>query len=239
VNVSDRLNAPIWRHDAYTLRGLQAAIEGAIDQLGRDGVLAADRGTVVDFGCGDVPYRELFSSFCKRYLACDIEPGPGVDLTFEPGGSVALESGVADCVVSFQVLEHVWDLGAYLGECRRLLGPGGRLVLSTHGTWLYHPHPGDYRRWTRDGLVRELRVHGFDVVRVFPVVGALAWTTQFRLLGYHHVVTRIPLLGRLLFPLLSSVMYIRMVLEDLITPDSISGDNSAIYLVIATCTDPS
>ncbi|MFW1494634.1 methyltransferase domain-containing protein, partial [Vibrio parahaemolyticus] len=79
-------------------------------------------------------------------------------------------------VVSFQVLEHVRDVGCYLNEARRVLNTGGRLLLSTHGTWLYHPHPEDHRRWTRLGLIDELATYGFEVTDCVPVVGPLAWT---------------------------------------------------------------
>src|SRR5690606_18285456 len=103
-----------------------------------------------------------------------------VDIVFKEGEALPIESAAADCVVSFQVLEHVWDLDAYLLECRRLMSKNGRLILSTHGTWLYHPHPGDYRRWTRDGLIRDLEMRGFEIESIDAAVGPLAWTTQFR-----------------------------------------------------------
>ena len=40
----------------------------------------------------------------------------------------------------------------YLAECFRVLRPGGRLLLSTHGMFVYHPDPDDYWRWTCAGL---------------------------------------------------------------------------------------
>ncbi|WP_396616717.1 class I SAM-dependent methyltransferase [Lysobacter soli] len=229
----NRLDAPRSRHDAYTLRRLQACVQQAVELLAEGGNLKSGHGTVVDFGAGDAPYRSLIEARCKTYLACDLEAREGVDLVFEEGHPIALPAGAADCVVSFQVLEHVWDLAAYLGECRRLLRPDGRLLLSTHGTWLYHPHPGDYRRWTRDGLCRELTHHGFDVLHVLPAVGPLAWTTQFRTLAYHHVLGRLGPLGRVVSRALCTLMYWRMAFEDRITPEEMRATNSAIYCVLA------
>ena len=150
-----------------------------------------------------------------------------------PGLPIAVDDAFASGVVSFQVLEHVWDLGWYLGECRRVLRPGGWLLLSTHGTWLYHPHPTDFRRWTRDGLVGEIEAHGFVVEHITGLMGPLAWTTQFRLLGYRDVLRRITLLGGLVLPLLTVVMNVRMELEDAITPVSIRETNACVYVVVA------
>ena len=53
-----------------------------------------------------------------------------------------------DAVLSTQVLEHVADPGALPAERFRVLRPGGRLLLSTHGIFVYHPDPDDYWRWT-------------------------------------------------------------------------------------------
>ena len=43
--------------------------------------------------------------------------------------SVPLASGCADVVVAGEILEHVEDDVAVLGECARLLRPGGRLII--------------------------------------------------------------------------------------------------------------
>jgi len=83
--------------------------------------------------------------------------------------------------VSFQVLEHVRDIDTYLKEAGRVLRDDGLMLLSTHGTWLYHPHPEDHRRWTREGLIGEIARRGFQVTDCIAVVGPLAWTSMVRL----------------------------------------------------------
>jgi len=225
---SPRLDPPFWRHDAYTLRGLVRALRGII--AGPRARVAAGA-TVVDLGAGDAPYRTLFTGSGARYVACDL--GAGAEVCIDPGTPVPLESSTADMVVSFQVLEHVWDLDWYLGEAHRLLRDDGVLLLSTHGTWLYHPHPTDFRRWTRAGLIGELTLRGFEVCQVEAIVGPLAWTTQFRALGYHAILSRLPLVGGLLAGLVSSVMHARMWLEDRVTPRDWIDHNAAIYLLVA------
>lgn len=217
---------PSWfSHQRHVLAALCRAIEAALDRRGSPG----PRRTVLDLGCGDRPYEPMLRARGWDYVACDLD-GP-VDVRIVPGQPLPLESGSAVGVTSFQVLEHVWDLDAYLGEARRLLEPGGWLLLSTHGVWLYHPHPTDYRRWTRDGLTRELESRGFVVERVASLVGPLAWTTHFRLLGYRDVLRRIPLVGPAVVALLAAVMNARMVLEDALTPAAVRERNACVYLV--------
>ncbi len=222
-----RANPPWWDWQRHPLIRLRRQIEHEIDARLRPG--AGD--LVVDMGCGNMPYRALFEARGARYVGCDIDPAAPVTIT--PGLPVALDAACASAVVSFQVLEHVWDLAWYLGECRRLLRPGGRLLLSTHGAWLYHPHPTDFRRWTEDGLAREIEAHSFAVETVTGLMGPLAWTTQFRLLGYREVLRRIPLLGALVLPCLTTVMNLRMALEDAVTPAPIRQTNACIYVVVA------
>jgi SAM-dependent methyltransferase len=211
----------LWHH----LVNLRGGIERSLKQHG----LPAVGCKVIDLGCGDRPYAPLFKD-CD-YIGCDIDDDAEVRIT--PGQPVPLPDACADGVVSFQVLEHVADLDWYLGECRRLLKPGGWLLLSTHGVWLYHPHPTDFRRWTRDGLLADLEQRGLRVDSVTPVVGPLAWTTQFRLLGYREALRRLPGLGAFLLPPLAALMNLRMVIEDAITPESIRASNASVYVTLS------
>ena len=231
--MDSRLYPTPWRHDGYTLSRLRVAIESLVTEYVRTGLLDPRRSIVVDLGAGDAPYRPLFAGRCHSYIACDLATSETTDLIFDGHTPIDMATGMADCVVSFQVLEHVWDLHDYLGECRRLLSAGGRLLLSTHGTWLFHPHPDDFRRWTRDGLARELADNGFEVVSILPAVGPLAWTTQFRSLAYAHVLRKAGPPGRLLAAALCWVMNLRMRMEDAATPADMRERNAAIYVVDA------
>ena len=47
------------------------------------------------------------------------------------GMALPFASGTFDLVLSHAVIEHVSDARRYLGECRRVLAPGGRCYLST------------------------------------------------------------------------------------------------------------
>lgn len=216
-----------WDHDWYVLRDLRRSIEAI---LNRPGVLRPGQ-RVLDLGCGDRPYEPLFRALQADYVACDLEGD--VEVRIQPGQRLDLPAGEADGIVSFQVLEHVWDLDWYLGECRRLLRPEGWLLLSTHGTWLYHPHPTDFRRWTRDGLTAEIAARGFVIEDVRSVAGPLAWTTLFRLFALRHVLLKIPLLGPLLLAPLTCLMNARMLVEDALTPAELRATNASVYVVLA------
>jgi SAM-dependent methyltransferase len=223
-----RLRPRIWRdHDWHVMRRLRSAIERLLD--GSAGLREGQR--VVDLGCGDRPYAPLLEARGAVYVACDLDGD--VDVRIVPGRPLDLPDASVDGIVSFQVLEHVWDLDWYLGECRRLLKPGGWLLLSTHGTWLYHPHPTDFRRWTRDGLVREIESRGLAVQEVTSVVGPLAWTTLFRLIGLRHGLGRVPVLGPLLLLPLTLLMNLRMTAEDAATPAELRDTNACVYVTLS------
>ncbi len=116
---------------------------------------------VLDFGSGGSPYCFLFPN--AEYLRADLE-GEGLDFTISPEGRLVGETpDDFNLILSTQVLEHVPNPAVYLAECRRLLKPGGKLLLTTHGLYEDHLCPSDYYRWTADGLRLTLKDAGFQV----------------------------------------------------------------------------
>jgi SAM-dependent methyltransferase len=241
ARISSETNDPVRRlqprmidSDWLVMRGMAREIRRLAAELGQPGAV------VIDYGCGNMPYRPLFEAAGCRYLGADFakDEGGAPDLAIAPDGRIDAADASADLVVSFQVLEHVRDLGRYFAEARRVLKPGGRMLLSTHGTWLYHPHPEDHRRWTRQGLVAELEGYGFAVSACAPVVGPLAWTTVLRLTGFCFVLKRAPVLGPLAAAGLAAVMNARAFVEDALTPDDITRDNACVYVTLSQPVNP-
>ena len=169
--------------------------------------IPAGAGRVLDYGCGGSPYRSLFTP--GIYHRADLAGVSSLDFEFGEDSRVAAASSDYDCVLSSQVLEHVASPKAYLKECYRVLKPGGRLILSTHGLFEDHSCPGDYWRWTAIGLVKLIELVGFDVdairklttgprAAVFFAERAL-WGPEFRRAAFHHVAALIglPVLQRI------------------------------------------
>jgi len=224
----NRLSPPVWEHDSYPLRLLAARLRTTIAKYFgsvRDGV-------VVDLGCGDSPYRPLFDRYAFRYIPCDLAGGKG-EVILEPGRTIEIPSRSVQAVVSFQVLEHVWDVDWYLTEARRILRTEGHLLLSTHGTWFYHPHPDDFRRWTRSGLIREIESRGFLVLDVHAIVGPLAWSSLFRCMALSVLLRGVPFIGPAIASLTTMLWNLWLRAADAITPQKWIDDNAAIYLVVA------
>jgi SAM-dependent methyltransferase len=106
---------------------------------------------------------------------------PGADLRLvEPDGSLPLDHASVDLVWCSEVLEHVGDTAYVLLEVRRVLRPGGRLLVTVpyHGRVKaavialtrfeahFDPLGQHLRFYTRTSLDATLRQAGFADVRV-------------------------------------------------------------------------
>ena len=80
-------------------------------------------------------------------------------LTYVVGDAAALPfaTGTFDFVLMIEVLQHLPDPARALAEARRVLAPGGVLVLTARQAWRTHGAPNDYFRFTRYGLEQLLR----------------------------------------------------------------------------------
>lgn len=84
-----------------------------------------------------------------------------------------LAGGSADVIVNLQVIEHLPDVGRFLGEARRLLRPGGELIVATPNRLTFTPHSHEptnifhVEEFTAAELTARLRdAGGFEVTRV-------------------------------------------------------------------------
>lgn len=223
---SARAEPRFWQPDWLVLRDMARALRRLI----ADPALGLRGARMLDFGCGTRPYEAWFAAAGAEYRGADIDAAHEVRIRED--GRLDCADGEYDLVASFQVLEHVWDIGTYLGEARRVLRPDGWLLLSTHGSWLYHPHPRDYRRWTAEGLQREIESRGFRLMRMEPVVGPLALTTIFRSLAVAHVLKPLPLVGPVLAALAALPFNALAWVEDRITPRAITAVNACTYIAL-------
>jgi SAM-dependent methyltransferase len=210
-----------WHRYAYHVRVLPRAIERLVGELG---IMPGSR--VLDYGCGVVAYRRFFPRDTE-YVPADLPGNPHATLSLDPDGSVPGEAGSFDAVMSTQVLEHVTDPVLYLAECFRVLRPGGRLLLTTHGTFVYHPDPDDYWRWTCAGLQKAVRDAGLEVVLFRGIIGLLPTGLQLAQDGIYWQLPR-PL--RAPFAL---VMQSVIALSDRLHSQASRNYNAQVFALIA------
>jgi SAM-dependent methyltransferase len=132
----------------------------------------ADReGAFVNLGSGNTRIHE-------RVVNLDATPYDEVDLVCDIA-DLPLEDASVDVVFNISVLEHLPDPETVLAEIRRVLRPGGWIYTDVPFIVGYHASPGDYHRWTDDG-VRALH-RGFETDRIVINGGpssALLWVFQ-------------------------------------------------------------
>jgi SAM-dependent methyltransferase len=111
---------------------------------------------LVDVGGRGKPYARFFVDRVVNHYVLDVEPGASVDVVGD-ARCMPLADASIDVVLCTQVLEHIPDPIAVIGEIRRVLKPGGTLLLSVPSIFPQHGSPGDYWRYMPQGLKWILR----------------------------------------------------------------------------------
>lgn len=171
---------------------------------------------LVELGCGTGNVLAALGEFGEaigvevddRLRAVAAAQGLDVRAGRLPDG-VPLPSGSADVVLLLDVLEHLSDEAAALVTARKLLGPGGLLVVTVPAYgWLWSTHDvmlGHRRRYTRGRLARVVSASGFAIERVsyfntllFPGLAAVRLLGRRRHRDGHDLRRPVPALNRAL-----------------------------------------
>ncbi|MEO9327363.1 class I SAM-dependent methyltransferase [Gordonia aurantiaca] len=105
----------------------------------------------------------------RRYPGLIVHQGNLVDLP--------LADASVDVVVNFQVIEHLWDQAKFIDECRRVLRPGGELLISTPNRITFSPG--------RDTPLNPFHTRELDAAELTELIVDGGFTLD-AMLGVHH-----------------------------------------------------
>lgn len=157
----------------YWFRRHEAAYEFALRHVG---------GRVLEIGCGEGYGTARLASVADTVVGIDYDAltvvhaarsYPGIRFVRANLAALPVADRAADAVATLQVIEHVWDHPQFLYECRRVLRPHGRLLVTTPNRLTFSPgldaplNPFHTLEFTADELAGLIRSCGFEVTQVY------------------------------------------------------------------------
>lgn len=142
-------------------------------------VLPKLRGSLLDVGCGEMPFRFALGKDVL-YSGIDVEEALAFGMTGDSsirafnGRNIPYPDNHFDNILCTEVLEHAADPQQLADEMHRVLKPGGTLVLTVPFSARVHHAPYDFHRFTRYGLAemfkpfaqQELAPRGNDIAAI-------------------------------------------------------------------------
>lgn len=105
---------------------------------------------------GGNPGQDLRPIFLgKKYIGCDIQPGPGVDQV-EDVTRLSFGNNSIGTIVMVSTIEHVFRVFDAFSEINRVLAENGSVIVTSHMDCGIHAYPSDYWRFTPEAFLRLL-----------------------------------------------------------------------------------
>jgi SAM-dependent methyltransferase len=104
--------------------------------------------SVLEAGAGEGYGADMIAEVAARVVGLDYDASaaahvraryPRVAMVRANLAGLPIADSSVDVVVNFQVIEHLWDQIQFLRECRRVLRPGGELLISTPNRITFSP----------------------------------------------------------------------------------------------------
>jgi SAM-dependent methyltransferase len=128
-------------HENYWFRRHEVVYEYVVELL-------APGSRVLEAGCGEGYGAELLRRARHEVVALDYDgfatghvrtAYPEIPVVRANLVAMPFTTGVFDAVVSLQTVEHLWDQPEFVAESRRVVRPGGLLVISTPNRLTFPP----------------------------------------------------------------------------------------------------
>ena len=142
--------------------------------LARVGGARAGALRILDYGCGTGGNT---ASYARYGSVIGVEPDPhAIQLAEQRGGAfycranglrLPFRNGAFDVVIASDVLEHIEDDSAALGEMARVLKPGGSMIISVPAhQWLFSYHDAALQHFRRYSKVTLRSLLGRERLRI-------------------------------------------------------------------------
>lgn len=145
--------------------------------------------SVLDFGCGSGPHKEMLQSRGFVWTGLDYEKSmdpaalrrsPDIEVAKYDGRNFPFEDQTFDSVWSFQSLEHVFSPEETFSEIARVLKPNGVLFGSTSFLEAYHARSTFC--FTPYGFKILCDKNGLELKKIFPSVDGLSLVFRYLLI---------------------------------------------------------
>jgi SAM-dependent methyltransferase len=148
-------------------------------------VLPYVHGRLLDVGCGS---NGLVRSYANG-VGVDVHPWPGADVIVHDTAALQWEPASFDTVTILAALNHIPNRAAVLNECRRVLRPGGRVVIT-----MLTPRTSQVWHWLRAPWDADQRDRGMQPGEVYGFTSAQL-LEMFRRAGFQLLLRRRFMLG--------------------------------------------
>jgi SAM-dependent methyltransferase len=137
----------------------------------------ARRKRILDVGCGLGYGSQELARAASRVVAIDLAPeavraaafgysAPNLHYAAASATALPFSDAAFDLITAFEVIEHLRDWPALLGEARRLLAPGGQFIVST-------PNRDYYAEARGESGPNPFHVHEFDYAEFQDALSAV------------------------------------------------------------------
>ena len=133
------------------------------------------QGSVIDLGCGLMPFRDVLIQREVLYHSLDLRPRSSAVTCVGDVQHMPLLTASYDSAICFEVLEHIPHPFQAVREIHRILKPGGVVIFSVPYLSRLHDQPHDYFRFTVYGLRLLFEEAGFEVLGIQAKGGIIAF----------------------------------------------------------------